>query len=363
MIFMDSSLRIARIAGIDVMIHWSLFIILFVLSSYFYVSHTPFGFANLEEFERIALSVLASVFVFFAVLLHELAHSLVAMRYGVKVRGIVLFIFGGVAMMEKIPKNPKEELAIALAGPLTSLLIALLSFFAALTTTGGISMFFIISAYFNAILTIFNLIPAFPMDGGRVLRSLIARRTSYSKATKTAAGIGKAIAVAMGIVGFFSLNIWLLLIALFIYLGASEEEKIVTAEDLFSRFSIGDIMTKSVISVSPETKVGEVIDLMFKYKHLGYPVVKDGKLVGIVTLKDIMHADPIAKVEDVMSREVITLKPEDPAFEAFRIMGEKGIGRIPVVENGKIVGIVSRSDLMKIRELLEFLEVLEWKRS
>jgi CBS domain-containing protein len=159
------------------------------------------------------------------------------------------------------------------------------------------------------------------------------------------------------------LNIWLLLIALFIYLGASEEEKIVTAEDLFSRFSIGDIMTRTVISVSPETKVGEVIDLMFRYKHLGYPVVKDGELVGIVTLKDIMHADPNAKVEDVMTKEVITLKPEDPAFEAFRIMSERDIGRIPVVENGKIAGIVSRSDLMKIRELLEFLEVLEWKRS
>ncbi|MEM2657522.1 MAG: CBS domain-containing protein, partial [Archaeoglobaceae archaeon] len=126
---------------------------------------------------------------------------------------------------------------------------------------------------------------------------------------------------------------------------------------------IGDIMTKDVISVSPETKVGEVIDLMFRHKHLGYPVVKDNNLVGIVTLKDIMNADPNAKVEEVMSKEVITLSPKDRAFEAFRLMSERGIGRIPVVEDGKLVGIVSRSDLMKIKELLEFLEVLEWKRS
>lgn len=360
---MDASLRIARVKGIEIMIHWSLFIILFILSSYFYVSSEPFGFANLKEPERIAFSILASIFVFIAVLLHELAHSLIAMKFGVKVKGIMLFIFGGVAMMEKIPKNPKEELAIALAGPLASLTIAILSFIVALNTAGGISMFFLISAYFNSILTIFNLIPAFPMDGGRVLRSLIARRTSYSKATKTAAGIGKAIAIAMGIIGFFGVNIWLMLIALFIYLGASEEEKIVTAEDLFSRFSIGDIMTKEVISVSPETKVGDVIDLMFRHKHLGYPVVKDRELVGIVTLKDIMNVDPNAKVEEVMSREVLTISPKDRAFEAFKIMSEKGIGRIPVVEDGKLVGIVSRSDLMKIKELLEFLEVLEWKRS
>ncbi|MCS7130771.1 MAG: M50 family metallopeptidase [Archaeoglobaceae archaeon] len=360
---MDASLRIARIKGIEITIHWSLFIILFVLSSYFYTSTEPFGFANLKEFERIAFSILASVFVFIAVLIHELAHSLVAMRFGVKVKGIMLFIFGGVAMMEKIPKNPKEELAVALAGPFASLAIALLSFIISINTKGGLSMFFLINAYFNSILTIFNLIPAFPMDGGRVLRSIIARRTSYSRATKTAAGIGKAIAIAMGIIGFFAVNIWLMLIALFIYLGASEEEKIVTAEDLFSRFSIGDIMTKEVISVTPDTRIGEVIELMFKHKHLGYPVVKDGELVGIVTLKDIMNADPNTRIEEVMSKELLTLSPKERAFEAFRIMSEKGIGRIPVVEDGKLVGIVSRSDLMKIKELLEFLEVLEWKRS
>ncbi|MCX8172653.1 MAG: M50 family metallopeptidase [Archaeoglobaceae archaeon] len=360
---MDASLRIAKVKGIDVMIHWSLFVILFILSSYFYTSSKPFGFADLEELERIVFSILASVFVFIAVLLHELAHSLVAMRYGVRVKGIMLFIFGGVAMLEKIPRNPKEELAIALAGPFASLTIALLSFSVALSTSGSVSMFFLISAYFNSILTIFNLIPAFPMDGGRVLRSIIARKTSYNKATKTAAGVGKAVAIVMGIIGFFTVNIWLMLIALFIYLGAAEEEKIVTAETLLSRFAIRDIMTREVVSISPETKVSEVIDLMFKYKHLGYPVVKDGELVGIVTLKDIINVNPSAKVEEVMSKEVLTLKPEDGAFEAFRIMSEKGIGRIPVVEDRKLVGIVTRSDLMKIKELVEFLEVFEWKKS
>lgn len=360
---MDASLRIAKIAGIDITIHWSLFIILFVLSSYFYTSTEPFGFANLKEPERIIISILASIFVFIAVLLHELAHSLVAIKYGVRVRGIMLFIFGGVAMLEKIPKNPKEELLIALAGPAVSLTIAIVSFLIALNTTGGISIFFLIGAYFNSILTIFNLIPAFPMDGGRVLRSVLARRTSYSKATKSAANVGKAIAVAIGIIGFFTVNIWLMLISLFIYLGASEEERIVIAENLFSRFSIGDIMTREVISVNPATKVEEVIEMMFKHKHLGYPVVKDGEIVGIVTLKDIMNADPNLRVEEVMSREVLTLSSQDKAFDAFRIMSERDIGRIPIVENKRLVGIVSRSDLMKIKELLEFLEGLEWKKS
>ncbi|MEM1578844.1 MAG: M50 family metallopeptidase [Archaeoglobaceae archaeon] len=359
---MKSSFHIGKVAGISVNIHWSLFVIIFFLASYFYTSMAPFGFAEIRGLERVFYSILAAVSVFIAILLHELAHSLVAMKYGVKVRGIMLFIFGGVAMMEKIPQNPRQELMISLAGPSASFLIALFGFLFSQITSGALSMFFLIIAYFNAILTIFNLIPAFPMDGGRVLRSVLARKTSYSKATRAAASVGKAIAIAMGIIGFF-VNIWLLLIALFIYLGASEEEKLVTAETLLSRFSLKDIMTSEVLSVSPDMKVGDVIGLMFKHKHLGYPVVRDNTLVGIVTLKDVMSADENAKVEEVMSKNVLTLSPQSSAFEAFKIMGEKGIGRVPVVEEGRLVGIVTRSDLMKIKEILEILEVPEWKRS
>jgi len=359
---MRSSIRVARAFGIDIYVHWSLFVILVFLSGYFYASPKPFGFADLEEIERIALSILASIFVFVAVLLHELAHSLVAMRYGVVVRGIMLFIFGGVAMMEEIPRNPRQELSIALAGPGVSFLIAFLSFLISQLMQGGIYTFFLISAYFNAIVALFNLIPAFPMDGGRVLRSFLAGRMNYVSATRISANVGKAIAVIMGIFGFFY-NIWLLLIALFIYLGATEEEKIVTMENILSRFKVGDIMTPGVLYVTPEMTVGEIVDLMFKYKHLGYPVVEDGRLVGIITLNDIMNVERSKKVGEVMSRNVITVTPRQSAFEAFKIMSEKKIGRLPVVEDDKLVGIITRSDLMKLKEIIEILEVSEWKRS
>ncbi len=357
-----ASLKVAKIFGIDVKIHWSLFIIVILLFGYFYSSSKPFGFSELSELERIFYSALASIFVFVAVLLHELGHSIVAIKFGIGVREILLFIFGGVAMMENIPKNPRQELLISIAGPIVSISVALISLLLSYLTFGGLSTFFLISAYFNGIIAVFNLIPAFPMDGGRVLRSFLARRMSYVYATRISANVGKAIAVFMAVFGFFY-NIWLLLIALFIYLGATEEEKIVTAESLLSRFRIRDVMTSNVLSVEPETKVAEVIDLMFKHKHLGYPVVKDGELLGIVTLTDLIKADRNARIEEIMARDVITLKPDQSAFDAFKLMGEKRIGRIPIVEEGKLVGIVTRSDLMKLKEIIEILEVSGWKRS
>ena len=160
----------------------------------------------------------------------------------------------------------------------------------------------------------------------------------------------------MGITGIF-VNPWLILIAFFIYVGASEEEKLVTFEGLLGRFRVKDIMTPDPIYVTPDLKVGDVIALMFKYKHLGYPVIEDGKLVGIITLKDVINVDENVEVRNVMSRDIVTISPNVSAFEALRLMSERGIGRVPVVENGKLVGIVSRSDLMKVVEILQALDI------
>jgi len=289
--------------------------------------------------------------IFISVLIHELSHSLVARRLGAEVKGIMLFIFGGVAMIEKMPKEPNKEFLIAVAGPLSSFALALF----------GLSMpvfrqFFFLFGYFNLILAIFNLIPAFPMDGGRILRSFLARRLSYVKATKISADIGKILAVIMGITGLFT-NIWLTLIALFIYIGAVEEEKAVTLEGLLAKYKVRDVMTPNPIYVTPDMSVGDVIDLMLKYKHVGYPVVENDRLVGIITLKDVINADKDASVADVMSTNPITVTPDTSVIKALKIMGERNIGRLPVVEDGKLVGIVSRSDIVKLAEILEILEL------
>ena len=252
------------------------------------------------------------------------------------------------ALIEGIPKEPKKEFLMAIAGPLTSLAIALICFLIK-------GQLFFLLAYLNLVLALFNLIPAFPMDGGRILRSLLARKMGFVKATRVSAEVGKFLAILMAIFGIF-VSWWLILIALFIYIGASEEEKLVTMEGLLKRFKVRDIMTPNPLHVTPETKVRDVIAMMLKHKHLGYPVVKDGVLVGIVTLKDVINADEGERVERVMSREVVTVNPETDAFEALRIMSERGIGRLPVVEDGRLVGIVSRSDIVRVLEILEALE-------
>jgi len=343
---MAYSFKICRIFGIDVKVHVSLAVILALLVYVFYVNKPPLGFSDLPNPIRILYSSAMAISIFVAVLVHELSHSLVARRMGANVREIILFIFGGVAVIERLPKEPKKEFAIAIAGPLASLSLALFMLIPL--------RLFILFGYFNLVLALFNLIPAFPMDGGRVLRSLLAKRYGYVRATRISASIGKVLAIVMGITGLFT-NIWLTLIALFIYMGAVEEEKAVTLEGLLAKYRVGDIMTSNPIYVTPDTTVKDVIDLMLKHKHLGYPVVEDDRVVGIVTLKDIMNADENDVVANVMSREVVVVTPNTEVFEALKLMTEKRIGRIPVVEDGKLVGIVSKSDIVKLAEILEVL--------
>jgi Zn-dependent protease len=330
---MNASFRLGRIAGIEVRVHISLFIILVILSVALFHNPYPMGFDEIPYPDNIraVLSIVASVSLFVAVLIHELSHSIVSMRYGVVVRGITLFIFGGVAMLENIPKEPRKEIAIAVAGPLASIAIAVISFGIYFFKIPVASEFFRVFGNFNAFLAAFNLIPAFPLDGGRILRGILATRTNFIRATHVAAEIGKTFAIFMGVIGIFT-NPWLILIALFIYIGANEEEKMTLIENALKRIRIGEIMTPNPVTVTPETTVGEIIELMFKYKHLGYPVVEDGKLVGIVTLDDVAKAPRDAHVAEVMSRNIITINPENSAFDAFKIMNEYNVGRLPVVE-------------------------------
>lgn len=359
---MGTSFRIFRISGIDVEIHISLLILLILLIYAFTITPSPFGFANFPFAEKILLSSASAIALFASILLHELSHSVLARRFGVRVKKIMLFIFGGVAIMENLPKKPKEELTIAIAGPAASMGIAAASFILSFIPNPALSAFFTLFAYFNLLLALFNLIPAFPMDGGRALRGFLAERISYPRATRISAELGRGIAIAMAVLGIFY-NPWLILIALFVYVGASEEERLVMLENILGRVKVGEIMSTEVVTLSPHTKVSEVVELLFKHKHLGYPVVDEDKIIGIVTLKDIIGANSDDEVINIMSKEVITISPQKSAFEAFKIMSEKGIGRLPVVENGKLVGIISRSDLMRLREIMEAMEVMGWKRS
>jgi Zn-dependent protease len=354
---MKSTFRIGRIAGIDIDVHITLLIVLVIFSYALYYTPYPYGFLTVPYSEslRLILSVLTSISLFAAVLFHELSHSIIGKRMGVEVKGIILFIFGGVSMLGKIPEEPRKEIEIALAGPLLSIGIGIFFYGVSLIKVPVLSEFSLVFAVYNIFLAFFNLLPAFPLDGGRILRGVIATRTGFVRATKIAAETGKLMAFAMGVLGLF-VNPWLILIALFIYMGANEEEKLVMVENVLKKVRIMDIMTSEPITISPDTRVGEVLQLMLRTKHLGYPVVERGEIVGIVTLKDIASAEEDMVVEEVMNRDVVAISPLSSAFDAFRLMNERRIGRLPVVHEGKVVGIVSRTDLMRTLEIMGIQE-------
>ncbi len=351
------SFKICRIYGIDVKVHFSLVFILAFLIYAFYVMPPPFGYSDFPQTMRFAMAFITTIAFFGCILFHELCHSYFAIKFGSRVRGIILFIFGGVSLIDDIPKEPKKEFIMAIAGPAGSFLIAFVSYVMMLIPNPVAERFFFIMWYFNLILGAFNLIPAFPMDGGRVLRSILAEKMGFVKATKVAAEVGRFMAIAMAIVGLMMPNIWLILIALFVYLGAGEEERHVTLEGILSKFRIADIMTPSPICVKVDTPKQQVLELMMRFKHLGYPVVDEfGRLVGIVTLKDIIEKQG-ETVGEVMSRNVVAVTPDTTADKVLKLMTEKGIGRVPVVdESGRVVGIVTRSDIMRVTEIVEVIK-------
>ncbi|HEY9247024.1 MAG TPA: CBS domain-containing protein, partial [Candidatus Methanoperedens sp.] len=214
----------------------------------------------------------------------------------------------------------------------------------------------------NLVLFIFNLIPAFPMDGGRVLRAWLAGQMSYMKATHTAASVGKMMAILMGILGFLNsmqggAGFWLILIAFFIYIGASEEEKSTEVSLVLEGVKVRDIMSREIKTVASIMPVEDLVDFMFRFKHMGYPVADRDDLKGIVTFTDVQRIPKDERknvlVSQVMTKELITIKENEDAIFALKLMTANKIGRIIVLNDGKMTGIVSRTDLLRAIELLE----------
>jgi Zn-dependent protease/predicted transcriptional regulator len=295
--------------------------------------------------------------------MHEIGHSYVAKKHGSKINNITLFLFGGVSSMDETRPDPKNELKMAVAGPAVSLLIGssliiIHEIFRqeALFQSSPYMRLIWLVGFLNIVLCFFNMIPAFPMDGGRVLRALLAGKMPYIKATQTAAGIGKMFAILMGFFGFFY-NIMLTLIAFFIYIGASDEEKSTEVTVILEGVKIKDVMSREVKTVSVDTTVEELVDMMFKYKHMGYPVVDGSKITGMVTFTDVQKVPrenrKNIKVSQIMSKELITAGEDDEAVAVLKLLNMNGIGRILIKNDDKMIGIVSRTDVLRAVQLLE----------
>ena len=344
---MPWSFKFGSIFGIPIELHITFLLLLLIFSI--------FGF----------IPLLVIVLLFVSVLVHELAHSLVGRHYGAKIKKITLLPIGGVSQMEAIPKG--HEFAIAVIGPVTSIVLGILLFL--FGSLFGLNMYFDLNwiqlgsfkdivrivMSLNFLLGLFNIIPAFPMDGGRVLRAFLATKMEYLKATEISVRIGQGLAIVFAFVGVFY-NPWLIIIAFFIYMGGMGEYQSTQMSSALKGIKVKDLMVKDVVTVSPHDTLEDFEKLLIEKRHKGYPVVFDDKVLGIITTNELLSVPRTkwadTKIQDVMMKDIIIAAPNMEVFELHTKLTAKNLGRAPVLENDKLIGFISKTDILKFSEIL-----------
>lgn len=300
------------------------------------------------------LGLLAALGLFLSVLIHELGHALTARAYGVQTREITLWLLGGVAQLEHIPRSRGAEAVIAIAGPIVSVLLSgLFGLLRGLVPSGATEGQFLLGylSFINLSLALFNLLPALPLDGGRILRSLLALSKPYLEATRTAATVSKILAFALGLLGLFSGNLFMLLIAFFIFMAASAEAEQAVLNRTLEGLWVRDLMTREISSVPPSLSVAELLEKMMLERHVGYPVVEEGRLLGLISLEDLRGASPQTRVVERM-RPPLQVDEQTEALTALQRMAEQGFSRLLITDAyGNLVGILSKTDLLRALQL------------
>ena len=369
-------LRIGTVVGIPVRLNWT-FLLVLPLFAYLIGTEVAAIAGVMNEtmgagIDPAAISggavpwllgFAAVIGLFAGVLLHEFGHSLVAMRYGYQIESITLWLLGGLANFAEFPENWKHEFWIAVAGPIVSLGVGAVCYAVFwLTPAGSNAVLFVFGylALLNVVLAVFNMLPAFPMDGGRVLRALLARSQPHAQATQRAATVGKVFAFLMGVVGVVTFQLLLIVLAFFVYIAASGEAQQTTLKAVFEDVTVADVMTprEELHTVTENTSIAELMSRMFEERHTGYPVMDGGDLVGMVTLEDAREVREVERdayrVEDVMATEVASVGADTDAMTALQTMQEHGVGRLPVLDaDGELVGLISRSDLMTAFNIIQ----------
>ena len=349
------SFRIGSIAGIRVELHVTfLLFVAWVAVSQGALTGNP---------SQALSSVVLMLAIFGCVLLHELGHAFAARRYGIRTRDIVLLPIGGLARLQRMPEKPQQEVVVALAGPAVNVVLAGLValVIGAVPDPRRIEDDLLPSLFWvNAVMATFNLVPAFPMDGGRVLRALLAFRLPYARATRIAAGVGQAIALLFGVVGFFVLhNPMLMFVALFVFLAAGEEHALVQARASMTGFPVRAAMITEFDTLDGRDPLQRAADLLVSGTQQDFPVLEAGIPVGILSRNDLLAAlqrgGAGTLVGEVVKREGRFAEANEPLEDAFQRMREHRHPALPVLSAGRLVGLVTTdnvSELLLVQDAL-----------
>jgi len=361
---MGWSWRIGQMFGIDVRVHPTFLILL----GWVGLTHVATGAGWVAVLGELGFLLL----LFGIVVLHELGHALAARRYGIRTRDITLLPFGGIARLERIPEEPGKELVIALAGPAVNVALAagllgvllLASGVGALATPSLFDGELLARLFWvNVWLAGFNMIPAFPMDGGRVLRALLAFGGDYLQATRVAAGIGQGVALLFGLAGLLLPNPFLLFIALFVWIGAAQEGGAAAVRATLGGVPVGRVMVRKLRSVAPTDPLSRVVEAMMDGFQQDFPVVEGGRVVGMLDRIELMralkqHGDRIT-VAEVVQPEFPTAHPNEPVEAVMGRLADAGRQSLPVVRHGELVGLLTADNLVEFLSIRNALR--DWR--
>lgn len=359
---MKWSWKIGEVAGIGIFLHWTFLVLL----AWIFMSYLAQGAGT-------AAALLGAGFVlalFGCIVLHELGHALTAKIYGVQTRDIILFPIGGVARLQRMPDKPLEELAVAAAGPAVNVVIVVVmaGILTGLNVSGGLMWgpltgghFFQNLMWANVALVVFNLIPAFPMDGGRMLRAVLAMQLPYQQATNIAASIGQALAIVFAFAGIFWLgNPFLLFIALFVYLGAASEAKLTEVRVLLRDVPVREAMITRYLALHPDDTLQRAIDELLAGWQTDFPIVENGRFLGMLRRADVKSAlqqlGPDAPVREVMATDCPILTHRDMLDHVMEHLQAARCSTLPVLQDGQLIGLVTTEnlgELMMIRSALQ----------
>jgi Zn-dependent protease/CBS domain-containing protein len=363
---MSDSIQLFSVRGIVIRMHltFPLILVWAVLQ---------FGVFTGQGLTGTIFGVVVTLLLFAIVVLHELGHSLAAQRYGIEVKEIVLLPLGGVAQLERIPEKPAQEFVIAIAGPAVNGLIAIImlllnrifgiggppqdtSLMLVGLETGAVDAVFNYIFIANLFLAIFNLVPAFPLDGGRVLRALLASRMSYARATAIAVTLGQSLAWLMGLWGFLNGNFFLILIAIFIYTGAGQEGQMVQLRRTLGNLKVHQAYSRKAETLRPETTLQEVVQRLLSSFQTDFPVCDGERMVGLVSYTRLVEAlnqfKPETPVQQIMQTNIQPARPNDSLFDIQQRMMTERLEALPVVEDGRFLGLLTIRDVSEAYRLL-----------